>query len=73
MYLDIDFEAPRRELASEALQQAIHLLESRREQMDVLVDALIEEETLQSDRFYALIGIDPPDRSPSLGQLPAWT
>ncbi|WP_255440373.1 ATP-dependent zinc metalloprotease FtsH [Synechococcus sp. MEDNS5] len=60
-------------LASEALQQAIHLLESRREQMDVLVDALIEEETLQSDRFYALIGIDPPDRSPSLGQLPAWT
>ena len=60
-------------LASEALQQAIHLLESRREQMDVLVDALIEEETLQSDRFYALLGIDPPDRSPSLGQLPAWT
>ena len=38
-----------------------------------LVDALIEEETLQSDRFYALLGIDPPSRSNSLGQLPAWT
>ena len=62
-----------RSLASEALQQAIHLLESRRELMDVLVDALIEEETLQSDRFYALLGIDPPNRSNSLGQLPAWT
>ena len=62
-----------RSLASEALQQAIHLLDSRRELMDVLVDALIEEETLQSDRFYALLGIDPPSRSNSLGQLPAWT
>jgi len=60
-------------LASDALQQAIQLLESRREQMDRLVDALIEEETLQSDRFYSLLGIDPPDRRPSLGQLPAWT
>ncbi|WP_415410594.1 ATP-dependent zinc metalloprotease FtsH [Synechococcus sp. A10-1-5-9] len=62
-----------RSLATEALQQAIHLLESRREEMDVLVDALIEEETLQSDRFHALLGMDPPDRSNSLGQLPAWT
>ena len=62
-----------RSLATEALHQAIHLLESRREEMDVLVDALIEEETLQSDRFHALLGIDPPDRSNSLGQLPAWT
>ncbi|CAK23542.1 ATP-dependent zinc metalloprotease FtsH [Synechococcus sp. CS-197] len=62
-----------RVLASDALQQAIQLLESRREQMDRLVDALIEEETLQSDRFYSLLGIDPPDRRPSLGQLPAWT
>ena len=62
-----------RALAREALQQAIDLLESRREEMDVLVEALIEEETLQSDRFHDLLGIDPPDRSPSLGQLPAWT
>ena len=62
-----------RALAREALQQAIDLLESKREEMDVLVEALIEEETLQSDRFHDLLGIDPPDRSPSLGQLPAWT
>ncbi len=60
-----------RALAQEALQQAIDLLEPRRQLMDLLVEALIEEETLQSDRFHALAGIDVPTRSSSLDQLPA--
>ena len=60
-----------RALAQEALQQAIDLLEPRRQLMDLLVEALIEEETLQSDRFHALAGIDVPSRSSSLDQLPA--
>ena len=60
-----------RALAREALQQAIDLLEPRRQLMDLLVEALIEEETLQSDRFHALAGIDVPSRSSSLDQLPA--
>ena len=42
-----------RDLAWQALQQAIALLTPRRELMDRLVEALIEEETLQSDRFHA--------------------
>ena len=60
-----------RALASGALQQAIDLLEQRRGLMDRLVEALIEEETLQSDRFHELAGIDVPVQSPSLEQLPA--
>nr|WP_244279611.1 ATP-dependent zinc metalloprotease FtsH [Synechococcus sp. UW179A] len=60
-----------RALAQEALQQAIDLLKSRRQLMDRLVEALIEEETLQSDRFHVLAGIDVPTRSSSLDQLPA--
>ena len=60
-----------RALAQEALQQAIDLLTSRRQLMDQLVEALIEEETLQSDRFHALAGLDVPSRSSSLDQLPA--
>ena len=60
-----------RALASGALQQAIDLLEQRRGLMDRLVEALIEEETLQSDRFHELAGIDEPAQSPSLEQLPA--
>ena len=38
--------------------------------MDRLVEALIEEETLQSDRFHELAGLDAPSRSSSLDQLP---
>ena len=60
-----------RALAQEALQQAIDLLTPRRQLMDRLVEALIEEETLQSYRFHALAGLDVPSRSSSLGQLPA--
>lgn len=60
-----------RTIARQALQQAIDLLEPRRELMDLLVEALIEEETLQSDRFHSLAGIDVPPRSSSLDQLPA--
>ena len=60
-----------RALASGALQQAIDLLEQRRGLMDRLVEALIEEETLQSDRFHELAGIDVPAQSLSLEQLPA--
>ncbi len=46
-----------RQLASQSLQQAVDLLQSRRVEMDRLVDALIEEETLQGDRFMALAGL----------------
>nr|WP_255477137.1 ATP-dependent zinc metalloprotease FtsH [Synechococcus sp. A15-60] len=60
-----------RELASHSLQQAIALLTPRRELMDRLVEALIEEETLQSDRFHALAGIDATADRLSLDQLPA--
>ena len=60
-----------RALAQEALQQAIDLLTPRRQLMDRHVEALIEEETLQSDRFHALAELDVPSRSSSLDQLPA--
>ena len=43
-----------RTLAKNALHQAVALLEPRRQLMDRLVDALIDEETLSGDRFRAL-------------------
>ena len=46
-----------RSLAMHALDQARRLLSSRREIMDRLVDVLIEEETLQGDRFRELAGL----------------
>ncbi|MEC8214035.1 MAG: ATP-dependent zinc metalloprotease FtsH [Cyanobacteriota bacterium] len=45
------------ELARRSLQRAVELLEPRRIEMDRLVDALIEEETLQGDRFMVLAGL----------------
>ena len=45
------------ELARRSLQRAVELLEPRRIEMDLLVDALIEEETLQGDRFMVLAGL----------------
>ena len=60
-----------RALAQEALQQAIDLLQPRRQLMDRLVEALIDEETLQSDRFQDLISSDGASSTSSLGQLPA--
>ena len=46
-----------RQLAKTALQHAISLLEPRRDLMDQLVDALIDEETLSGERFRALVGV----------------
>ena len=46
-----------RTLAKQSLDQAVALLSPRREVMDRLVDALIEEETLHHDRFMALAGL----------------
>jgi cell division protease FtsH len=43
-----------RNLAKNALSQAVSLLESKRELMDQLVEALIEEETLSGERFRSL-------------------
>ena len=60
-----------RELACQSLQQAIALLTPRRELMDRVVGEVLEEETLQSDRFHALAGIDATAVRPSLDQLPA--
>ena len=47
-------DAQIRTLAKQALSEAIGLLESRRETMDRLVEALIAEETLHTERFLAL-------------------
>jgi len=49
-----------RQLAIQALDDAIALLEPRREVMDRLVEALITEETLSSSRFYEIAGLDQP-------------
>ena len=46
-----------RDLAKHALQQAVALLESRRSTMDQLVEALIAEETLHTERFMELAGL----------------
>ena len=50
-------DAQIRTLAKQALSEAIGLLESRRETMDRLVEALIAEETLHTERFLALAGL----------------
>lgn len=49
-----------RDLAKHALQQAVALLESRRSTMDQLVEALIAEETLHTERFMELAGLTSP-------------
>ena len=46
-----------RDLAKHALQQAVALLENKRSTMDQLVEALIAEETLHTDRFMELAGL----------------
>ncbi|BEV36267.1 ATP-dependent zinc metalloprotease FtsH [Synechococcus sp. M16CYN] len=46
-----------RTLAKSALDQAMSLLNSRRQLMDDLVEALIEEETLSGERFRSLAGL----------------
>ena len=53
-----------RALAVEALEQAINLLSPRREVMDLLVDALIQEETLHTDRFLQLAGLTVDQSQP---------
>ena len=50
-------DAQIRSLAKQSLNEAIGLLESRRETMDRLVEALIAEETLHTERFLALAGL----------------
>jgi len=61
---EIDLQV--RHLAQAALDRAIALLACRREEMDRLVEALIEEETLHTDRFLALAGIDETLVPPSV-------
>ena len=46
-----------RQLAKNALAEAIALLEPRRELMDQLVDVLIAEETIDGDRFRDIAGL----------------
>ena len=46
-----------RYLAIKAMDQAIDILRPRRAVMDRLVDALIEEETLDNNRFNEIVGI----------------
>ena len=61
-----------RALAKEALAQAVALLEPRRESMDGLVEALIAEETLHTERFMQLAGLEP-SRLPSMSEVDAST
>ena len=58
-----------RTLASEALKRAVNLLSSRREVMDLLVEELIQEETINADRFEVLAGLNPKTPSNHLGEL----
>jgi cell division protease FtsH len=62
-----------RQLAIQALHEAINLLEPRREVMDRLVEALITEETLSSSRFNELAGVERPLNLSVLAQKPAAT
>ena len=62
-----------RQLAIQALKEAIDLLEPRRDVMDRLVEALITEETLSSSRFHELAGFDRPLNRSVLAQKPAAT
>ena len=62
-----------RQLAIQALNEAIALLENRREVMDRLVEALITEETLSSSRFHDLAGLDAPLNKTVLAQRPVAT
>ena len=65
-------DAQIRSLAKQSLNEAIGLLESRRETMDRLVEALIAEETLHTERFLALAGLATEGMPTSLqeGALP---
>jgi len=62
---EIDLQV--RQLTQASLDQAIALLRCRREVMDRLVEALIDEETLHTDRFLALAGIDETATAPTVG------
>ena len=53
-----------RSLAIGALDQAIRLLSPRRALMDCLVEALIEEETLHTERFMDLAGLSIDQQKP---------
>ena len=46
-----------RALAQRSLEQAVALLQPRRQVMDRLVEALIDEETLPGERFMQLAGL----------------
>jgi cell division protease FtsH len=56
-------DAQVRELARQALEQAKALLEPRRDLMDALVERLITEETIDGDRFRAIVEADEQRRS----------
>lgn len=58
-----------RTLASEALKRAVNLLSSRREVMDLLVEELIQEETINADRFEVLAGLNPKTPSNHVCEL----
>ncbi len=49
-----------RGLANNALNEAISILEPQRKTMDKIVNVLIDEETIDSERFYKLAGLKNP-------------
>ncbi|MCP9914947.1 ATP-dependent zinc metalloprotease FtsH [Cyanobium sp. ATX 6F1] len=51
-------DAQVRALAQQALDQAVAMLEPRRELMDALVEQLIEQETLDGDEFRRIVNAD---------------
>ncbi len=58
------FDTEVRRIVDESYVQAFDLLRSHREQLDALVDALLERETLEEQESYAIAGIE---RAPAAG------
>jgi cell division protease FtsH len=52
-------DAQVRQLASQALEQAVALLQPRRALMDLLVERLIQDETIEGEAFRALVAAQP--------------
>jgi cell division protease FtsH len=60
-----------RRLVLEALDEVRELLTGHRDQLDMLADALLQHETLDTDEAYEAVGLQRPLRKPVLAQEPA--
>ncbi len=50
-----------KELLDQAYEEAIKVLESHRDQLEAVVSALLESETLDGNTFYEIIGLPLPE------------